>query len=136
MNPQIFKRIQWMTIAVGLVFAIGFGFWKGGASAASVVIGCALGLVNFEALRMLVQRLVRGAVAENAATVGASALLFGLKLIALAVVLFVLMRIERLDVLGIAAGFLSFLVAMVLASVMPASAADTKPSNAPDSKVD
>lgn len=136
MNPQLFKRIEWTTIGLGLVIAAAFAWWRGGAAAASVVIGCALGLVNFEMLRFLTQRLIRGAVTESAATVGASTLLFGLKLIALAVVLFVLMRIERLDALSIAAGYLSFLVALVVASVMPAPAPGLKSANAPDSKVD
>ena len=136
MNPHLIKRIEWTTIGLGLVLALFFALTRGSQVAMSSVIGCALGLLNFELLRVLVQRMIRGALAQSTSSVGRSSVLFGIKLVALAGVLFLLMRIERLDVMGLAAGFLSFLVAIVVASLMPAPAGELTPQTAPGSKVE
>lgn len=134
MTPQLLTRIQWMTIGVGLVLTLVFAWWKGGIMAASVAIGCGVALVNFEILKAVVRRMIQGAANDNAASVGKSAVLFIVKMIVLAGVLYALMRTPRLEVVGIAVGFVSFFVALVMAPLIPVGTA--KPASTPGSKVD
>lgn len=136
MNPQLLQRIERMTLAVGLVIFVLFAALRGFGSAASVAVGCAIGLMNFFLLRILVLRMINNARTEGAGAAGGSVVLFGLKLIVLALVVFAVIQLERIDALALAAGFLSFLVAIVLASVLPSAGTVSQPNNAPGSRVD
>lgn len=135
MNPQLLQRIERITLAVGLVTFVLFAALRGVGSAASVAVGCAIGLMNFFLLRILVLRLIHSARTDGAAG-GGSVVLFGLKFIVLALVVFAVIQLKRIDAMALAAGFLSFLVAIVLASVLPSAETVSPPNNAPGSRVD
>lgn len=118
--------------------AVVFFFWRGQGPAISVLLGCSLGLLNFLAQRYATAKLVRSAATGE--TSGLSpVVLFLMKYVGLGVALFVILRVERIDVIGFTAGFFSYIVAIVAvggSTGAPPVDASTERPIASDSRAD
>lgn len=138
MSPRFFQKIDALTILVGVLMSAVFYFWKGQAPAVSVLLGAALGMLNFVAQRYITAQMVRAAATGERAVLP-TPLLFLLKYAGVGLALFVLLGVERVDVIGFTAGFFSYLVAIVAMGGFGAALPPSDPSAAspaPDSQMD
>lgn len=112
-----FNRIDVLAIVMGLVVAGLFAAFSGLSHGASALAGCALGVLNFAALRFILSRLLRSM--ESGEGAGRAAGLFGLKLLGLMGIIYGLAQVaERLDGLAFAAGFVTILVSVTVMGLM------------------
>lgn len=138
MSPRFFQKIDALTILVGVLLSGVFYFWKGQAPAVSALLGCALGMLNFVAQRFITAKMVRAAATGERSGLP-TPLLFLLKYVGVGVALFVLLGVDRIDVIGFTAGFFSYLVAIVAVGGFGATLPATDPSaasSASDSQMD
>lgn len=138
MSPHFFQKIDVLTIGIGVLMSAIFFFWKGQAPAVSALLGCALGMLNFVAQRVITAKMVRAA-ATGERTGLPTPLLFLLKYLGVGVALFVLLGVERIDVIGFTAGFFSYLVAIAAMGGFGATLSTADPnaaSTASDSQMD
>lgn len=138
MSPRFFQKVDVVTVLVGGLLAAVFYFWQGPAPAVSALLGTALGMLNFVAQRYITARMVHAAATGSRGGLP-TPLLFLLKYVGVGVALFVLLGVDRVDVIGFTAGFFSYLVAIVamggFSAVLPPSD-PTAASTAHDSQMD
>ncbi len=138
MSARYFQKIDVLTLLFGASLAVIFFFWRGQGAAASALFGAAVGLLNFIAQRLITAKMIRQAATGERSGVPAP-VWFLLKYVGVALALFVILRVDRVDVIAFTAGFFAYIIAIVAATgfnqKLPASGMDAQVA-APDSQVD